>query len=182
METELLGWPDEDPTLDLDHRAFSYAGKFVMSSTGKAVGRADGQVIAAAAFDPDRTEPSTLVIRYLTVREDHRGEGVGPELVEFLLERAAGRGFDAVAIHVNNPYSYVALYKAGFEFTGERTGLAELKLARSVDATADPDPANYREGLARFADRNVSEAESRFVERKLEAGPPEPTDGPEAGE
>jgi len=181
METELLGWPDDGPTLDLDHRTFSYAGKFVMSSTGKAVARVDGQVIAAAAFDPDRTDPSTLVIRYLTVREDHRGEGVAPELVGFVCERAAVRGFERVAIHVNNPYSYVALYKAGFEYTGEETGLAELKLARAAERRGNPDPARYCEGLAVFADRDLNEEESQFLERKRESGPPEQPGDPGAG-
>ena len=39
MEYVLLGWPPDGPTLRLDHRRFAYAGKFVMSTTGKAVVR-----------------------------------------------------------------------------------------------------------------------------------------------
>ncbi|MUV90296.1 GNAT family N-acetyltransferase, partial [Halapricum sp. CBA1109] len=49
MEYALLGWADDGPTLRLDHERFAYAGKFVMSATGKAVARADGDVLAAAA-------------------------------------------------------------------------------------------------------------------------------------
>ncbi|ERH03826.1 MAG: hypothetical protein J07HR59_00951, partial [Halorubrum sp. J07HR59] len=37
MEFTVLGWPPEAPTLRLDFRTFAYAGKFVMSTTGKAV-------------------------------------------------------------------------------------------------------------------------------------------------
>ena len=37
MRFELVGWPADGPKLALDYRAFSYAGKFVMSNTGKAV-------------------------------------------------------------------------------------------------------------------------------------------------
>lgn len=172
MDRELVGWPEDEPTLSLDHREFAYAGKFVMSSTGKAVAREDGRIVAAAAFDADRTDPSTLVIRYLTVRRDRRGAGIGPELVAFVVDRAADRGFDVVTIGVNNPFSYDALYKAGFEFTGEQSGLAELVLARPVGPPGDPDPDRYRAGLAALADRDLEDAERAFVERKRERGPP----------
>ena len=37
MEYVVLGWPSDGPTLRLDYRQFAYAGKFVMSNTGKAV-------------------------------------------------------------------------------------------------------------------------------------------------
>ena len=36
MEFALLGWPAADPTLRLDYRRFSYAGKFVTGGTGVA--------------------------------------------------------------------------------------------------------------------------------------------------
>lgn len=172
MEFTLVGWPADEPSLALDHREFSYAGKFVVPSTGKAVASEDGAVIAAAAFDPDRTDPETLVIRYVTVRSDRRDEGIGPELVTFVVDRAASEGFDRVAIHVNNPYSYQALYKAGFEYTGDETGLAELKLERPVESPGAPDPDRYRDGLAVFAARELDDEEVTFLARKRRSGPP----------
>ena len=82
MERLVLGWPSDGPTLRLDHRRFSYAGKFVMSNTGKAVVRDPGAatdreyddaVLAAVAFNEDRTDPATMWLRYVTVRGDRRG-------------------------------------------------------------------------------------------------------------
>ena len=47
MEFALLGWPEDGHSLRLDYREFAYAGKFVMTSTGKAV-VGDAGVVAAA--------------------------------------------------------------------------------------------------------------------------------------
>ena len=205
MDPVLLGWPPDGPTLRLDHRRFSYAGKFVMSNTGKAVVRegdgegggpgdphrrgdggagndggggeyADG-VLAAAAFNEDRTDPSTLWLRYVTVRADRRGEGLGPRLCAFVTARAAERGYDRVRIAVNNPFAYEALYRAGFAFTGEETGLAELVLERPAGGpAADRSAATYRDGLQRYRDRDLelSAAEAAFLERRAGADPPVP--------
>lgn len=171
MELELLGWPPDGPALRLDHERFAYAGKFVMTDTGKAVGRAGGAVVAAASFSPDRTDDGVLRIRYVTVAADRRGEGLGPDLADFVTERARSRGYERVKIAVNNPYAYEALYRARFTFTGEETGLAELVLARPRDGTA----AEYEDGLRRFSDDGRSEEERRFVERQLASGQPEPS-------
>jgi GNAT superfamily N-acetyltransferase len=168
VDCELLGWPPDGPTLRLDHEQFAYAGKFVMSDTGKAVGREAGDVVAAASFSPDRTDESVLRIRYLTVRVDRRSEGLGPRLAAFVAERADDQGFETVKIAVNNPYAYEAMYRAGFAFTGKRTGLAELVLARPHDGT----PGDYRAGLARFAERDLGDDERDFVETRRERGPP----------
>lgn len=195
MEFDLLGWPEDEPTLRLDYRAFSYAGKFVMTATGKAVLRtADGSaaapdwepdralpegmnadafaadVAAAIAFDADRTDPDVLRLRYVTVHAALRGRGLGPRLVGDLLEPAAERGFDRVRIAVNNPFAYEALYRAGFAFTGAETGLAELVLERPVDApaAAREDAATYREGLERYRERGgLSEEELAFLRERL---------------
>nr|WP_303647001.1 GNAT family N-acetyltransferase [Haloarchaeobius salinus] len=186
----MLGWPEDGPTLRLDYRRFSYAGKFVMSSTGKAVvldpetesatdadGEFDDHVLAAVAFNADRTDPDTLWLRYVTVREDHRGEGLGPRLVGFAYDRARERGYERARIAVNNPYSYEALYRAGFGFSGEETGLAELVLERPGERS----PGRYRAGLDVFAGRDdLSEGERKFVERKREQGPPAAGDGVDA--
>ena len=165
MEYALLGWADDGPTLRLDHERFAYAGTFVMSATGKAVARADGDVLAAAAFDADHTDRSTLVIRYVTVRADRRGEGIGPRLLAFVRERARENGFERVRINVNNVYSYVAALKAGFGFTGEETGVAELCMVWPADRTA-----HYEAGLSLFEKRDVTDEERQFLAER----PPEP--------
>ncbi|WP_313695549.1 GNAT family N-acetyltransferase [Halorarum halobium] len=201
MESRLLGWPAAGPTLRLDYRRYAYAGKFVMSSTGKAVlvpdgwdgregrsGRADPtdptdadasmrtDVFAGVAFDEDRTDPGTVRLRYVTVRDDKRGEGLGPRLCAFVCERTAERGYDRIGIAVNNPYSYEALHRAGFGFTGEETGLAELVLERPTGAPATSDPERYRAGLDAFARRGeLTDAERTFIREKRARGPPEPT-------
>jgi GNAT superfamily N-acetyltransferase len=176
MEYAVVGWPDEDPQLRLDHEQFAYAGKFVMSNTGKAVARedgdtaaSDGEIVAAVAFNEDRTDPATAWLRYVTVAADRRGEGVGPRLVRFAVERLDERGYDRVRIAVNNPFAYEALYRAGFGFTGERTGIAELVLDRPGDRSR----ARYRAGLDAFRERDeLSAAERSFLEQRHGDGPP----------
>lgn len=172
---DLLGWPDDEIKLSLDHERFAYAGKFVMSNTGKAVARvgsqgADSAIVAAVAFNADRTDPEVLWLRYVTVAHDRRGEQLGPELCLFVIREARER-YERARIAVNNPFAYEALYRAGFVFTGRETGIAELVLERPVDAPADQDPARYRVGLDRFRARDLSEPETAFVENR-ETPPP----------
>jgi len=186
MDPVVLGWPPDGPTLRLDYRRFSYAGKFVMSNTGKAVVRTDApatesgseyddDVIAAVAFNEDRTDPTTLWLRYVTVRDDRRGGGLGPRLCAFVTARAGERGYDRARIAVNNPFAYEALYRAGFAFTGEETGIAELLLERPTDDPAgDRSAATYQAGLDRYRRRDLSDAEGAFLERKADADPPAP--------
>jgi GNAT superfamily N-acetyltransferase len=183
----LLGWPEEGPTLRLNYRRFSYAGKFVMSNTGKAVIRTrergpereadsqwDDDVLAAVAFNADRTDPETLWLRYVTVRADYRGEGLGPRLCAFVTDRAADRSYERVRIAVNNPFAYEALYKAGFAFTGEETGVAELVLERPAARPADRSTERYQAGLDRYRERDLTPAETAFLKRKEGAEPPTP--------
>ena len=169
----------EDAAFRLDHERYAYAGKFVVPG-GKAVALEDGAsatfpdpreasvetVLGAVAFSEDRTDHATLRLRYVTVRRDRRGEGIGTELVARTTDWAHGRGYETVAIAVNNPYSYEALSKAGFGFTGRETGLAELVM------THPSDRARYDEGMALFADRDLTDEELRFVESRRERGPP----------
>jgi len=164
MEFALLGWPDDGPTLRLDYREFAYAGKFVMSNTGKAVAREEGEVVAALSFNADRTDDDRGWIRYVTVRGDRRGEGVGPRLVAFATDRLHER-FEAVRIAVNNPYAYEALHKAGFGWTGAETGMAELVLEHPGD------PDRYADGLARYAERDDLSAEERAFVAEREGSP-----------
>jgi GNAT superfamily N-acetyltransferase len=167
----VLGWPDESPRLDLDHERFAYAGKFVTGRAGIAVARGDETgVLAAVSFSPDRTDETTLRLRYVTVREDRQGERLGPRLCAFVARRGRERGYDRVAIAVNNPFAFVSLYRAGFGATGETTGIAE-RVLRYPDPT-DRDPAAYRAGLAAFAERDLPDDALEFVEERRDGDPP----------
>ncbi len=193
MHFALLGWPNDGVTLRLDWERFSYAGKFVMSNTGKAVlceerpkddrGVDPEDVLAAVAFNEDRTDEGTLWLRYVTVRADRRGEGLGPELVAETVDRAIGQGYQRVRIAVNNPFAYEALWKAGFGFTGEETGIAELVLAypradaieEHADVTSPTE--SYRNGIERLEARDgLTETEQQFLAARRDAEPPAPTD------
>jgi len=197
MEFAFVGAPGSDVTLRLDYRAFAYAGKFVLGGPGKAVLRTpdgspavpewepdeplspavderalDHDVVAAVSFSPDRTDPDRCRIRYVTVHVARRGEGLGPRLIDRTVDRLASEGYDRVRIAVNNPFAYAALHKCGFAYTGERTGIAELELARTVDSPADDDPDRHRAGLRAFreADRDLDEVEEEFIADRLDGG------------
>ncbi|WP_135826595.1 GNAT family N-acetyltransferase [Halorussus ruber] len=220
MEYAVAGWPEGDPRLRLDYREFSYAGKFVMSNTGKAVARdsdagGDGQrggggqsegsrqsrgggrndqseesettapdrdwleddrIVAAVAFNEDRTDPETAWLRYVTVRRDRRGAGLGARLSRFAAARLRERGYETVKIAVNNPFAYHALYKAGFGYTGEETGLAELVLARPGDRSPD----RYQSGLDAYRARDgLASEEQSFLSAKAGSDPPDVVPVPE---
>ena len=187
MQYAVLGGPDDGPTLKLDWRRFSYAGKFVMSNSGKAIAyegtplaerddwppaarEADEpttDVVAAVSFNDDRTDARTAWLRYVTVRDDRRGDGVGARLCAFVADRLLA-DHDRVKIAVNNPFAYEALHKAGFGFTGEETGIAELVLQRPAENRA----AGYQAGLDRYRERDRSAEEAAFLTRKADASPP----------
>lgn len=180
VEFEVLGGPDAGPTLDLDYERFAYAGKFVVSHTGKAVARDGGAVVAAVAFDRDRTDAAVVRVRYVTVRADRRGEGIGARLLTFVAGRLlAGHVMDApvreVRIAVNNVFAYEAAYKAGFGYADERTGLAEVVLARPGDRSA----ATYRRGLdALEGGSTQSDPEAAFLAERRARGVPPLVDAP----
>ncbi|MFC4437148.1 MULTISPECIES: GNAT family N-acetyltransferase [Natrialbaceae] len=178
MKYELLGWPPDGPKLRLDHERFSYAGKFVMTNTGKAVARDErGTIVGAVAFNEDRTDEGTLWLRYVTVAGDRRGNGIGPALVRHVREHATERGYDRLRIAVNNPFAYEALYRAGFGYADETTGIAELilehpdPLGESSDELSSRD--RYQAGLDEFRDRDLSSEEVDFLESRADRGPPE---------
>lgn len=178
MEYVVLGWPPDGPTLRLDYRRFAYAGKFVMSDTGKAVVRNssmadpdseyDEDVLAAVSFGPDRETGDVLWLRYVTVRDDQRGEGLGPRLCRFAVDRGRDRGFAEARIAVNNPYAYEALHRAGLGWTGAEAGLAELVLSTDAPRTRE----RYQAGLDVFRERDLTAAEQSFLDSRADAGPP----------
>lgn len=180
MEYRLLGWPPDGPRLRLDYRAFAYAGKFVTGDSGKAVvwdesgvdptSSYDRAVRAAASFSPDRQDADSLWIRYVDVAVDDRGRGLGSRLCRFVVDRAVERGFDAVWIAVNNPVAYHAVHKAGFGFTGEEAGLAELVCSTTAPRTR----ARYQAGLERFRDPDHPADADAFLEARS-GEPPPPT-------
>ena len=199
MEFAIVGWPGDGATLRLDYRTFAYAGKFAVGDPGKAVVRTgtgtsaapeweperslpetldpdafDDDVIAAVSFSPDRTDAARCRLRYVAVHVARRGEGIAPELIARLLPRLDEAGYDRVRIAVNNPFAYEALYKIGFAYTGDRTGLAELELARPADrpAPTHDDGDRYRAGLDRFMTRDPDRSAHEFLRSRLRAGPP----------
>ncbi|MFB6268613.1 MAG: GNAT family N-acetyltransferase [Halobacterium sp.] len=191
MQYAVLGGPEDGPTVRLDWQAFSYAGKFVMSNTGKAIAyegaplaeREDWppaaretddlveDVVGAVSFNGDRTDADTAWLRYVTVRDDRRGDGVGANLCAFAADHLLA-DHETVRIAVNNPFAYEALYKAGFGFTGEETGIAELVLERPAADRA----AAYQDGLDRYRERDLSDAEAAFLDRKAGRSPPQRID------
>ncbi|SEV98489.1 GNAT family N-acetyltransferase [Natrinema salifodinae] len=180
MEYDLLGWPPDGPKLRLDHERFSYAGKFVMTNTGKAVARTDdGEIVAAVAFNEDRTDADALWLRYVTVDRERRGEGIGPALLRRVRDRAIERGYDRLRIAVNNPFAYEALYRTGFAYTGETTGIAELVLEYPTPGSDPGDDRNrsarerYQAGLDEFRERDLSDEEAAFLESRRGSEPPE---------
>jgi len=183
MEFELLGSDAVSPTLKLDHEQFAYAGKFVMSSTGKTVARAEGDVVGAVAFSEDHDDDRTVKLRYVTVRENRRGEGIGPQLLRFTAELLAGGlsesalpDYDEVVIAANNPMAYRACYRAGFEFTGEETGIAELELRYRP---SEQSTERYEAGLRLYEQRSLPDEQSAALKRFLDEGLPAVVDVPE---
>lgn len=193
MEYAVIATPDDSLGLRLDWERFSYAGKFVMTTTGKAVvvedgvlddpewppgpreAEADG-VVAAVSFNCDRNKPDTAWLRYVTVRGGDRGSGIAPRLcamtVEWLLSEF---GVSQVRIAVNNPYAFDALYKAGFGWTGEETGLQERVLEYP---SPEPAGSRYASGLRSYLGADISDDERAFVESRATRGPPTVVDAP----
>lgn len=168
MEVGLRGGPGGGPAVALDHERFAYAGKFRMTTTGKLLAYKNDAIVGAVAFNRDRTDEAVIWFRYLTVRDDHRRTGLGAELARVAVERLGSSG-EVFRIAVNNPFAYEALYKAGFGYTGEETGIAELVL----EYPSDRSPEAYRAGLRAFAGRDsLDQAEREFIESRGDSPPP----------
>ncbi|WP_336328701.1 GNAT family N-acetyltransferase [Halovenus sp. HT40] len=174
MEFHSLGSEADGPTLRLDHEEFAYAGKFVMSSTGKTVAREGGTLVGAVAFNEDNTDPETAHLRYVTVREDRRGEGIGPRLLRFTAAELSEE-YETVEIAVNNPMAYEACYRAGFVYTGEQAGIAELRM---VYRPGSRDAQRYRSGFETFRERDLPAEHEAVCDRHEEGDPPDLVDVP----
>ncbi|MFC7072994.1 GNAT family N-acetyltransferase [Halovenus rubra] len=163
MEYTILGYPPDGPTLKLDYREFAYAGKFVMSNTGKSVVTEDDKILGAIAFNADYNTATTGHLRYVTVRDSHKGQGIGTQLLRFTAAVLETDRFETILIAVNNPLAYRACYKAGFQFTGEETGIAELVLR--YDPCGDRDKRTYQDGLAVFESRDIPPDQQSVLDR-----------------
>lgn len=172
IDYSFCGWPSDRPTLDLPHEQFAYAGKFVVERTGKAIARdhadAPPSIVGAVSFNRDRGVSNGARIRYLTVREGYRGNRIGPRLVQYLCTQVATT-YDAVRIAVNNPIAYVAMYRAGFGYTGETGGLGETILELPAP---DRSSKRYWNGLAQFDVDVLPDRHQTILHRERSRDPP----------
>jgi len=186
VEYAIRGSVDGGPPVELSHEQFAYAGKFGTARTGTTLLRTDGdasttdepatepnitdaepdgsspRILAAACFNRDHAAPETARIRYVTVRRDRRGEGLGTALLA-VTGRELSRRHDRVAIAVNNPVAYRACYKAGFAFIGEETGMSELRLVYEGDRSVE----RYEAGLDRFRERDLPADQRAVLDRSF---------------
>ena len=176
MEFAVLGSQAAGPQLNLDYRQFAYAGNFVMTDSGKTVAREESAVLGAVSFSEDRTDSGTVHLRYVTVREDRQGEGIGSRLLRFTAEHLVD-DYDAVRIAVNNPVAFRAASRAGFVYTGDQSGIAELALRYAPAEPARAGP--FADGLAVFAERDLPPPQQSCLDASSEAGPPAVVDVPE---
>lgn len=139
-EFAVVSRPGEPGDLDLDHGTFPFAGRFGRRSTGTAVLRLEGGVVAALAFSPDRRAPSVCRVRYLAVRRDRQGAGFGPALLDRFTAWALA-SYTRVKIGADTPQAAVAYERAGFRFTGERGPRGEVVYGYPATAGSTLTPA-----------------------------------------
>ena len=92
------------------------------SEIGSKRGRRDGLVVGFAVVSPfrNRAAYATTVEDSVYVREDHRGKGIGRDLLEELLRLAGAHGFHAVIARISSGNeASIRLHRAcGFEVVG----------------------------------------------------------------
>jgi GNAT superfamily N-acetyltransferase len=163
VRIEIRGTPEGGPPVDLDHNKFRYAGKFNMTTTGKALLFDREECGGVISFSTDRSCNNRIWVRYISVRDDYQASGIGPRFLRTTVTELLDHA-QTIRIAVNNPFAYVAAYKAGFVFTGKQTGIAELLLEHPGTLTIDV----YRTGLELFRDADhLSAVERSFVEEKF---------------
>ena len=145
IEFSIHGDIEGGPPIFLERDKFSYAGKFIRNDTGKILAKNGEKIIAAISFSVDRNDKEIVWIRYIVVEKDLRGKGVGPKLLSYAIENLMERS-RLIKIATNNVFAYRALYKSGFEYTGKKTGIAELVLEYPRDQTEE----RYLEGIETF--------------------------------
>lgn len=169
---EFLGWPDDDPTIDISHERFAYAGKFILPDTGKAIVRSSQlgshSIKGAVAFNDDRGVPDAARVRYITVSESARGRRLGPKLALFIQDQIIGQQYSLVRIAVNNPIAYEAMYRAGFYYTGETRQLNEVVLSTSASRST----SKYKTGLQTFDKDDLPDRQAKLIDRGMDRGPP----------
>lgn len=171
VHVEFRGSPAGGPAVSLDHTEFRYAGKFQMTTTGKALLIDSNSCIAITAFSTDRSCDNRIWLRYVSVHDDYQARGVGPRFLRTTTTTLLDQ-VKSIRIAVNNPFAYVAAYKAGFVYTGEQTGIAELLLDHPGIRTTE----SYLAGLEVFRDADhLSSVEQSYLEEK-HAGAPPPVD------
>lgn len=140
-----------------------------MTTTGKALLFDANTCIGITAFSFDRTCETRIWLRYVSVHDDYQGRGIGPRFLRTTAVELLDEG-ESIRIAVNNPFAYQAAYKAGFVFTGEQTGIAELILEHPGIRSNEM----YLEGLNTFQDAShLSPREQSYAtEKHTEAPPP----------
>ena len=163
---------EQAPALVLPHADFAYAGQYRMRRYGKAVltrqpsrPTQPESIIAAVSTDRHRRHRDRLVVRTVDVRRELRGRGWGPSLLVSLLPVAQRAGYRTIQIHVNNPFAYIAVSKAGFAWAGRSTGLAELVMTRPTDRPATTSRGRFAAGLSMYRRRRPTPAARRAIAR-----------------
>jgi phosphinothricin acetyltransferase len=134
--TEVTG---STATLDLVPRSAEEQASWMAAHSGvypALVAELDGQVVGFASLSPYRPRPgyATAVEDSIYVAADHRGKGIGRQLLTEAVEMARDHGFHSVVARVSatQPAS-VALHQAcGFDFVGVEREIGR-KFGRWID-------------------------------------------------
>lgn len=168
MHVEFRGSPSGGPAVSLDHTDFRYAGKFQMTTTGKALLFDSDTCMGITAFSTDRTCENRIWLRYVSVHDDYQARGIGPRFLRTTAIELLDQG-ESIRIAVNNPFAYQAAYKAGFVYTRKQTGIAELILEHPGIRSNE----TYLEGLNTFQDAShLSPREQSYIAEKRTKAPP----------
>jgi len=83
-------------------------------------------------------------------------------LLRYTAELLQDDRYDTVVIAVNNPVAYRACYRAGFIYSGQEAGIAELVL--QYDPAGDRNEQQYRAGLSVFEERDLPPDQQAVLE------------------
>lgn len=107
------------------------------------MGEVSGQVVGLTGLIPDDVEPE---LEPLVVSESHRGQGLGKQLVEVVIQEAQARGarFLRVRPTARNHIALRVFHRLGFDVVGHVELLMDFRT---------PDRQRWEKG-PRIADRN----------------------------